>query len=266
MGLIIEKCENDKPVTWHFHNANEIVYIKQGSIDAVISGKSYFIKAPSILFINNLEVHSIKINETPYVRYFMLIPNDILHQMPNGSYLGSVFIKCLGGGVNNIDVSDWQMDVDRIFSTIYAEYKNSSTLSNQFILNSLSCLLISILRRHPHMFLSMFDSKDNMVYKAKQFIDNNFSKSITIKDLADHLFVSTSHISHTFKQVLGLSPKQYLIVCRLAEARHYLLNSEDSISKVAFESGYKDVNNFIRHFKKEVGISPLQYKKNRELH
>jgi AraC-like DNA-binding protein len=265
-GLIVEKCDKNKPIVSHFHNANEIVYIEKGSIDALISGKKYKINAPSILFINSLEVHSININEIPYVRYYMIIPNEILHNMPQGAYLGSIFTKCSNNNCNVINVSDWKEEVDNFFSEINNEYSSKLLLNNQFVLNLINCLLIKISRKHPEMFISLFSSNENTIYKAKIYIEDNYKENITVEEIANHFFISTSHFVHTFKKITGFSPKQYLMFCRLAYARNQLLNSDENIAFIAIKSGFNDVNNFIRFFKKEVGLLPLQYRKNRNLH
>jgi len=264
--LIIEKSDGNKPIVKHFHNMNEIVYIEKGSVDLVISGKTTRVTAPSLLFINSLEIHSIRIKETPYVRYFMLIPNDILHHMQNGSYLGSIFIKCLADSRNHLDVSSWKGEVDLLFAAISEEFNSKKPMYVQFIINSLNSLLIQVLRRHPDMFVSEFNSRENNIYKVKRFLENNYAEKLSVEQIASQFYLSASVLTHSFKKITGFSPKQYLMSCRLAHARNLLLNSNDSITNIAKISGFQDVNNFIRFFRKEVGVSPLKYRSSRNIH
>jgi len=265
-GLKVERSDKPKSSTEHYHNANEVVFVEEGCICAKISGKEIIVEAPSILFINNLEVHSINVVKTPYVRYFMIIPNDMLYGMAKGAYLGSVFVNSCERFGSVVDVSGWAGEVTEIFARAYDEFRGGEVLSRQMIVNDLSRLLILLLRKKPELFLPTFGEEDNPVLKAKRYIDGNYINDITVDDIAGKFFVSRSYLAHEFKKVTGLSPKQYIMSCRLARSRELLLNGDQSIGEVAALSGFADVNNFIRYFKRNIGMSPRTYRKSRDVH
>jgi len=90
---------------------------------------------------------------------------------------------------------------------------------------------------------------------------NEYHTNITLDDLCTHFCRSKSYISHKFKKAYGVSFSQYCNALKLEDARELLLNTDLSVTEIAFESGFNDVSHFIAVFKAKFGSSPKQYKK-----
>ncbi|MBQ3257653.1 MAG: helix-turn-helix domain-containing protein [Oscillospiraceae bacterium] len=90
-------------------------------------------------------------------------------------------------------------------------------------------------------------------------IEQNYTDSITLTDLAKGFYVSSSTISHLFKQKLGISFYRYVTQRRLIAAKT-LIESGTPLEETAIRSGFGDYTSFYRAFKKEFGISPKQYR------
>lgn len=77
--------------------------------------------------------------------------------------------------------------------------------------------------------------------------------------------MSTYHFARLFKQSIGVTPHQYVIRCRVARAKHLLLQGELNIAEVAKSVGFFDQSHLTKHFKRLVGVTPktiLQESKN----
>lgn len=95
---------------------------------------------------------------------------------------------------------------------------------------------------------------------ATDFINRNYSRPLSLEDVAKAAGVSVSHLHMLFRTQLGESPHQYLIQKRLRIAGHALAAGTESIKAVAAEVGYPNVESFCRAFRKFFGRSASEYR------
>jgi AraC-type DNA-binding domain-containing proteins len=96
------------------------------------------------------------------------------------------------------------------------------------------------------------------IIKSLEFIRNNYGRKITVKDIADNVYLSEAHFSRLFKLSMDVSPYSYLKEYRIDMAIH-LLHQGVSINEAAAQTGWNSTSNFIYTFKKSTGVSPGKY-------
>jgi AraC-like DNA-binding protein len=94
------------------------------------------------------------------------------------------------------------------------------------------------------------------IEKARDFLFSNFDKHISLQQLADHCCVSLFHFSRIFKEVMGQSPHQYLAELRLNNAKLLLQSTRQSVTEIAFQSGFNSLEHFTTAFKVKFKSSP----------
>lgn len=94
-----------------------------------------------------------------------------------------------------------------------------------------------------------------------EYIKANYSKRLTVEELANHFGFSRSYFSVEFKKRLGTTIHDYILSYRLYQAKILLANKNYSILEIAEKVGFTDTGTFIRSFKKVEKMTPLQYKK-----
>ena len=99
---------------------------------------------------------------------------------------------------------------------------------------------------------------------AKQYIINNFNKNITLKDVADEVFLSQNYLSELFKKEIGEGFHDFLSNYRIKKAKEILLTTNLKIYEVAQNVGYNDSITFGRAFKKIEGTTPNNFRNKRE--
>ena len=99
------------------------------------------------------------------------------------------------------------------------------------------------------------------VKRAKDYIHANYAENITLEQLARVAYLSPFHLARVFHQATGLPPHAYLTQVRIMQAKP-LLTQDRPLTDVAYELGFVDQSHFHRRFKRIVGMTPGQYRKN----
>lgn len=102
------------------------------------------------------------------------------------------------------------------------------------------------------------------VMKAQSYILANYMHDITVESISKFLGINRGYFSTIFKKAIGKSPKRYIVDVRLEKAARFLLENNFTPSEAARSTGYNDVFNFSKMFKRKFGISPLNYKNNNQ--
>ncbi len=97
------------------------------------------------------------------------------------------------------------------------------------------------------------------IKQAMQYIAQNYSRNITVKMVADSLFVSESYLMHLFKAQLNKTFNECLTDYRMMIAKQLLLSQKLKVYEIAELVGYNDSKYFSQIFRKKVGMSPSQY-------
>ncbi|QCX32895.1 response regulator [Caloramator sp. E03] len=98
-----------------------------------------------------------------------------------------------------------------------------------------------------------------VIEKAKNYIEENYMKDITLERVANYVSMSSSHFSRIFYEAEGINFKDYLIKIRMEKAINMLLKGNKSIKEIAQEVGYPDQNYFSKAFKKYTNSAPTEY-------
>ncbi|SKA64820.1 AraC family transcriptional regulator [Enterovibrio nigricans] len=100
--------------------------------------------------------------------------------------------------------------------------------------------------------------KDALLLRAKDFVQSNLNEDIGIDDIADAANMSKFHFIRQFRAQFGITPHQYILNCRINNARKALECGMPS-SDVAQRYGFADTSHFNRRFKRVYGMTPKQY-------
>ncbi|MBO4337687.1 MAG: helix-turn-helix domain-containing protein [Lachnospiraceae bacterium] len=100
----------------------------------------------------------------------------------------------------------------------------------------------------------------SVVDKAKQYIDENYGQDISLDEVSRIVDISPFYFSKLFKDGTGTTFIEYLTNIRMLNARRLIDEGELSMKEISQRVGYADANYFSRTFKKNVGLTPTEYK------
>ena len=103
----------------------------------------------------------------------------------------------------------------------------------------------------------------NEIERATHYFNENYNKPLNIDEYAESRHMSTCWFIRSFKQILKVTPMQYILSLRMANAQSLLETTEYNISEIAEAVGYDNALYFSRLFHKHVGVSPSEYRKMR---
>lgn len=104
------------------------------------------------------------------------------------------------------------------------------------------------------------DNTSNKMLRAKEYVDKNYFRDISVADIAEYVGVSESLIYRVFKEQGNMSPAEYIKHVRIYNAEKMLLNENKmTISEVSEACGFSDIAYFCKVFKSETGITPKKY-------
>lgn len=104
------------------------------------------------------------------------------------------------------------------------------------------------------------DRNESLVEKAKTYIQENYSKEISLEDVSREVNISSYYFSKMFKEEAGENFIEYLTRVRIERAKELMRKPEMSIKEIGILSGYSDPNYFSRIFKKQTGETPREYR------
>ncbi len=97
--------------------------------------------------------------------------------------------------------------------------------------------------------------------RATRYFSENYNKPICIEEYAESRHVSACWFIRQFKHYTGMPPMQYILSVRIANAQNLLETTSYTVSEVASIIGYDNPLYFSRLFKKQLGMSPTEYRK-----
>lgn len=235
--ICIRKLSKPKAdnVNFHTHNYHELVYYTFGNGKTTIDNDCYS-------FSNN---------------HFFVIPPGVMH---NEIHNADAEVICLEFS-SHTDIpksfyKDTSLKCYYALKDLLHEAKNQ-----QYGYKDMINLKLNELFLYMHRSDNPSVNEKNFEYIIN-YIQENYHQKIVLTDLSKQLNISYDYFQHRFKEITGLSPRQFLIKKRLSASKELLKSSSLSCTEIAFRCGFSTSAQYSALFKKEFGLTPLKYRNN----
>lgn len=258
---IAHLTKEEKAMNMHIHDCYELYYSVSGGKQFLIDNKLYTIYPGDLFVINQYEPHHLtQIDQEIHERIVISISHEFLTAL-----------------------STSQTDLTHCFTNHPKSFNHKFSLSNEYqkrFLYYVNKILSAhdyggdIIEKCAFQELMLFintvysqnidDTSENTFKYNKQvndilsYINNNIEHNITIEELSNHFYLSTSYICRIFKATTGTTIVKYITARRISIAKTLLANGL-SVTDTFLQCGFNDYSNFVRAFTKAVGISPKKY-------
>lgn len=107
--------------------------------------------------------------------------------------------------------------------------------------------------------------RDYYIQEAVNFMEQNYSRDLTVEEIAGVCGLNRSYFSKLFREVMGCPPQEFLIRLRLSKAADQLKGTDASIGSIAARCGYPNQLHFTRAFHKRYGLSPREWRSQNQI-
>ena len=246
------------------HPQYEIFLLLEGDVTMLINSQRYMIKNGALVLLTSRDLH-ISMNNAPrtYKRITVMFdPHAIRQFNTEHTNLLDCFSIAASRQRNILYLSAEQIQtVQALADPILTNGRSDRFGDDITVLTSLLSLLIFINRLYrSHLPKIAPLPLTPIIREIVDYVDSHIDEELSVQSLCHHFSYSVAYISAQFSKQMGLPLKQFIITKKIALAKQLLAESL-SVTQVYERCGFGDYSNFIRTFKKTVGVSPLQWQK-----
>lgn len=262
-------------VRWHWHRELEIIYVINGRAEFLVNDTSYVLSAGNCLFINTNVMHAVHPIEGYDCGYVSIVFHMNYMFGANHSILSTKYMLPLTNdqSMRSVDLSGNTKAIEFVKQVINdnAEKPFAYELRTKGYLLQIWLLLLEMqearAKDSPVLEINPQISMDEArVKQAITFITKHYAENITLDEIADSIPISKSECCRCFKRCLDISPFEYLLKYRIYSATDLLadLTKQYSISDIAALTGFNSSSYFNKLFKKYMGCTPSQFRKQKK--
>ena len=245
----------------HYHKDLEILLSLEGSISLTVDGETAETEPNTLYFINPYQIHSMHIAAPPSRYDCLVIPFGLL-ALP----AGHAAMLDLISPIYNGKLCFVQQTKDPFLIGLFQQITGLYAQKEQNAASITAYLLLFLDHCRKHGLLKETSAQPTVpIRKAIDYIQTNFSKKISLQDVAAKAGMNEKYFCSYFKKHTLTTPMAYLTMLRIRHAKLLLREKQLSVLDVALSCGFDNVSFFIRQFKKATGQTPGQYRKSASL-
>ena len=261
-------------IPWHWHDEIEIDVVREGNAIYTIGEDIIRVPSNNLIVIKGNVVHSIKSENGNCSIISVIFSPAVLFADNNSSLYQSYFMpfKVSSKKYRTFDNTDIIGKALISYIEDIIDYNLNKNYGYEMLTkSSLFQFWLLLIKDMPHdeRIINREDRQeksspdDERIKTAITFIQDNYFDNISLEDIADSIHISKSECCRLFKRAINLSPFEYLMRYRILKACDIMIKSrqDESISELALNVGFNSASYFNKLFKKYVGCTPSEFKK-----
>lgn len=153
------------------------------------------------------------------------------------------------------------MDYPQLFKQIIQEIQSCRIGYEEMTVMYLRQILLLIQRKRLETSPKINSYMQDEIALARNYFNEHYRETINIEEYASSRHMSTCWFIRSFRELTGSTPLQYILSIRIANALNLLDGTDYSVTEIASIVGYDNPLYFSRLFKKQIGLSPSEYRK-----
>ena len=250
----------------HFHSSYEIYVTHSGPISCVVNDKIYKLKANDMMVFAPSDIHmSTRPKDLKYVStVFNFYPDKVCRLSDNIDILmpfnATAKYFSHKRSLSPEQVRRYISMLEKIKGLLRSK-AGEDDLRQQLLLAEILLFLYELYSENFGKEEIKRNGSDELVFSILKYINENISENLSLEHISDQFFVSKNILNKHFKRKTGHTLGKYITNYRMYYARQ-MLEVGESVNNIAWKVGYQNTSNFIRVFKKVIGVTPGAYKMN----
>lgn len=155
--------------------------------------------------------------------------------------------------------------------TLWRELEHPSLASRLYAETSAHLLVVHLLRQYTRGGAMYTEEVEHgrltprQVQRVKEFVRAHLCRDLSLDSLAQQTGFSPYHFARLFRRATGESPHQFVLRQRIEEAQRLLEQARMPLAEVAIATGFAHQSHLTRHFKRQFGVTPSAYRRERSL-
>lgn len=245
----------------HYHSAIELVRVHSGRLTCHIGDMAVSLLPNDTLLINKNVAHSLEFSDSETKFSYMQI--DPSRQLTSPEKEDSYYIRHFIDKSSALQyfIGNQSSQLSDIFDNIFSEFHSSEANT---ILYMRAYILQLIAFMHRYKLIKEPDShllgKLESIKPVIKYIANHYTDKIYIEDVALTININKFQLCKLFKSITGGSVVEYINFVRLHRATDMLLNSDKTVTEIAYSCGFSSIQYFNNIFNKNLGCSPKKFR------
>ena len=267
VNLLRRAPQPDYPL--HSHEFSELVIVYAGTGVQITADSDYKVSRGDVFVVDGTMSHGYR--DTAGLKLVNIIfdlknlesPLSDLPLFPTFHLLFSLSGKVKNYTVanNGLQLSDIQLArIMSLIDTMESELEEQPVGYRMMLTAQFMQLATLLIRCYEHQPQSEKNSQITGLAEVLSYINCNYRKKITLKELAAFAKMSESSLNRMFHLAVKESPVNYCNQLRIHKAIILLLNTGLTVSEIAAATGFEDSNYFSRLFRQVIGASPRAYR------
>ncbi|SFJ40945.1 AraC-type DNA-binding protein [Paenibacillus sp. UNC496MF] len=240
----------------HKHDANsEILLIEEGEGEFEIDGRRYAAGPGTLLFYQRGLWHKELSTKHPFRATYIGFTDMQIGALPPDYFFDPAEAPVL-------ELREHLPSVAKLMKDCIAEHRRMEPESQLAASHYLGLLFVKLARlaHYGDAAERGRSTAKEAVWKAKRMLEENYGAAHTLASLAADTYLNKYHLAHLFKEIVGVSPIQFLIYCRMEAAKRYLRTTGLQVKQIAEIVGYQSEPSFYNAFMKTTGTTPRKYR------
>jgi AraC-like DNA-binding protein len=253
------------PMHWHDHF--EIALVEGGRGSFMFGRRSLPAEPGDIFFIDNTQPHVALAAPGSSMRLLLVLFRPELLAGPGGreldlGYLAPFRVHEPDWSPRVCGASDLAGQVAPVLRQLRATHERRNA-SERHLADATLRMALALVNRDRGTTGAARAAADRrgQIRPVLAYVDGHCRESITLDDVAELVHVSPSRVRHVFKDVTGVSFKEYVTQVRVAEAKRLLLGTDLSVAEIARAVSYTNLNQFYKVFYRSCAMSPGEYRR-----